>query len=365
VFRSDFRAPRRGAILACGASALVLSVATARAADAPATKAGTQVEEVIVTANRSGAQNLQNIAMAISAVNIDQVDKSGQGNILDLTRFTPSLSITESAPGQNKFDMRGLSTGGYAISDTSDRSLVAVYLDDTPISVQGQTPDLRIYDLDRVEVLRGPQGTLYGAGSMAGTIRFITAKPDTRSYFGTLEITGAKTEHGRFSDSFRGMVNIPLVQDKLALRATVYQGEDAGWIDNIGLRNKPAANLNRSTQARIALRWTPTDRLTADLSYTYEKSRAYGLNQVFSGLPEYEISTNGPEGTRDDFNLYALNLNYDLGFANLVSTSSYTWRRLGYQASIESTIGYFFQDYGTGLPVGNRQLSAVRAADHL
>ena len=346
------RGGRLGVALACGASALALSTAAARAAEAPPRGDGTQVQVVIVTANRLGAQNLQNIAMAISAVNVDQIDKSGQGTILDLTRFTPSLSITESAPGQNKFDMRGLSTGGYALSDTSDRSLVAVYLDDTPISVQGQTPDLRIYDLDRVEVLRGPQGTLYGAGSMAGTIRFITAKPDTRSYFGTLEITGAKTEHGRFSDSYRGMVNIPLIQDKLALRATVYQGEDAGWIDNIGLRNKQAANLDRTTQARVALRWTPTDRLTADLSYTYEKSRSYGLNQVFSGLPDNTISTNGPEGTRDDFNLYALNWDYDLGFADLVSASSYTWRRLGFQASIESSIGYFFQDYGTGLPVG-------------
>jgi outer membrane receptor protein involved in Fe transport len=345
------RGARFGAILACGVSNLVLA-SSACAADAPKANSGTQVEEVIVTANRSGAQSLQNIAMAISAVNVDQADRAGQGTVLDLTKFSPSLSITESAPGQNKFDMRGLSTGGYALSDTSDRSLVAVYLDDTPISVQGQTPDLRIYDLDRVEVLRGPQGTLYGAGSMAGTIRFITAKPSTQSYFGTLEVTGAKTEHGRFSDSYRGMVNIPLIKDKLALRATVYQGEDAGWIDNIGQRNKPDANLNRSTQARIALRWTPTDRLTADLSYTYEKSRAYGLNQEFSGLPENEISTNGPEGTRDDFNLYALNLNYDLGFANLISASSYTWRRLGFQASIEPTIGYFFQDYDTGLPVG-------------
>jgi outer membrane receptor protein involved in Fe transport len=319
----------------------------ALAADTPGASggAGTQVGEVVVTANRSGAQSLQKVAIPISVVNVDQVDKSGQGTLLDLAKFSPSLSITESAPGQNKFDMRGLSTGGYAESDTSDRSLVAVYLDDTPISVQGQTPDLRIYDLDRVEILRGPQGTLYGAGSMAGTIRFITAKPSATSVFGTLEVTGADTEHGNLSDSFRGMVNVPLIADKLALRATVYQGEDGGFIDNIGGRNKQDANLNRSTQARIALRWTPTEKLTADFSYTYEKSRAYGLNSVFTGLAPYTISTNGPEGTRDDFSLYALNWDYDLGFADLVSASSYTWRRLGYQASIEPTIGYFFADY--------------------
>src|SRR5258707_154964 len=95
------RGGRLGVVLACGASVLALSTAAASAAEAPPRSDGTQVQEVIVTANRSGAQNLQNIAMAISAVNVDQVDKSGQGTILDLTRFTPSLSITESAPGQN------------------------------------------------------------------------------------------------------------------------------------------------------------------------------------------------------------------------------------------------------------------------
>ncbi|MBA3810622.1 MAG: TonB-dependent receptor [Caulobacteraceae bacterium] len=319
-------------------------------AQAAAPKGGaTQLEEVVVTATRTGAQSLQNVAIAISAVNPDQLDKAGQGSLTDLTRFTPSLSITQSAPGQNKFDMRGLSTGGYALSDTSDRSLVAVYLDDTPISVQGQTPDLRVYDLDRVEILRGPQGTLYGAGSMAGTIRFITAKPNARSYFGDLEVTGSDTEHGSGSYSVRGTVNVPLIADRLALRAGVYQAEDSGFIDNIGRYAKAGANLDQTLQARVAVRWTPSERFTLDASYTYEKSHAFGTDQGFSGLAPYSISTNGPEGTRDDFNLYAVNAEYDLGFADLVSSTSYTWRRIGYRASIESTIGYFFQDY-VGLP---------------
>ncbi len=341
---------RRALWLASGV-ALVAVAQAARAGPAltPADKGATQVGEVIVTANRSGAQNLQNVALAISAINPQELDRAGQGGLTDLTRFTPSLSITQSAPGQNKFDMRGLATGAYALSDTSDRSLVAVYLDDTPISVQGQTPDLKVFDLDRVEILRGPQGTLYGAGSMAGTIRFISAKPTTSSFFGTMEVTGSGTEHGGASYSVRGMVNLPLVADKLAVRAALYQAEDAGWIDNIGRYSKQDANLNQSLQARVAVRWTPDPRFTLDASYTYEKSHAFGLSQGFDGLAPYTISTNGPEGTRDDFNLWAVNADYDLGFADLVSSTSYTWRRLGYRASIESTIGYFFQDY-LGLP---------------
>ncbi len=324
------------------------------AADAStAAGGGSRVEEVVVTANRAGAESLQNVALAVSAVNIQKLDRANTINFTDLARFTPSLSITENAPGDNKIDMRGLSTGGYASSDTSDRSLVAVYLDDTPISVQGQTPDLRVFDLDRVEVLRGPQGTLYGAGSMAGTIRFITAKPSTHAFFGTAEVTGSETEHGSGNYSVRGMVNIPLVNDKLAVRATVYQGEDSGFIDNIGLRNKKGANLDRTTQARGVIRWTPTDKLTIDASVTYEKSHAYGLNQGLSGLPDYTFSSNSPEGTRDDFTLYSVNGDYDLGFADLVSSTAYTWRRIGFSASPEPQIGYFFQNYGGPGPFPN------------
>jgi outer membrane receptor protein involved in Fe transport len=322
------------------------------AAAATNDKASTEVGEVVVTANRSGAESIQHVAIAVTAVNPQELDRQGSNTVLDLEKYAPSLVVTQNAPGSNKFDMRGLSTGPYASSDTSDRSLVAVYLDDTPISVQGQTPDLRVYDLDRVEVLRGPQGTLYGAGSMSGTIRFITAKPKSTSMFGTVEVSGATTQYGAPSYNLRAVINLPLISDKLAVRASIYQGEDGGWIDNIGLRYKKDANLDRTTQARVAVRWTPIEKLTVDASVTYEKSRAYGLNTGFDGLPGESISTNGPEGTRDDFQLYSLGLDYDLGFADLISSTSYTWRRIGFQASTEATIGYFFQDYGTGLPVG-------------
>jgi len=352
------RRRRQAMLMMSAASLALLGPALAHGQTAPpqppanTSAANARVDEVIVTANRSGAESLQNIATAISAVNIQQVDRAGLGNLDDLAKFTPSLSITEGAPGYNKFDMRGLTTGGYAESDTSDRSLVAIYLDDTPISVQGQTPDLRVYDLERVEILRGPQGTLYGASSMAGTIRFVTAKPSLTSTFGTLEATGADTEHGAASYSLRGMFNTPLIDDKLALRGTFYEGEDGGWINNIGLYNKKDSNTNRSTQARLALRWRPIDRLTVDLTGTYENSHAAGLNTEFSGLPQNTISTNSPEGTRDDFSLYSLNVNYDTGPFNIVNTTSYTWRRISFRQSDEATIGYFFQDYGSGLPIG-------------
>ena len=342
-------AARLALLLASGA-ALGLTAPVIAAETPP--PASAELADIVVTATRSGAESLQKVAIPVSVVNIDQITKSNQGSLVDLAKFSPSLAITEGAPGFNKFNMRGLSTGGYRTSDTSDRSLVAVYLDDTPISVQGQTPDLKVYDLERVEILRGPQGTLFGAGSMAGTIRFVTAKPNLSRVFGSVEAGGAFTEHGSGSYNVRGMLNLPVVSDTLAVRANFYVGNDGGFIDNIGAYNRKNANNNRTTQARVAARWTPTPDLTVDASFTFEKSRARGLNTGLDGLAPYTTSTNSPEGTNDLFRLYQLGADYDIGFADFIATAAYTDRKLGFNASTEPTIGYFFQDYGSGLPVG-------------
>jgi outer membrane receptor protein involved in Fe transport len=333
------------ALMSAASVSVLTATATVAQTAAPSTGGTTQLQEIVVTANRSGAESVQKVAIPISVVSPTQVDRSGLGNLNDLTQFSPSLSITQGAPGFNQITMLGLTSMPYRTSDTSDRSMVAVYLDDTAISVQGQTPDLRVYDLERVEILRGPQGTLYGDSSMAGTIRFITAKPDSHSSFGTLEATGAETEHGSGSYSFRGMFNTPIIEDKLAFRLTVYDGEDGGYINNLGDYKKKDANLNNSLQARGALRWTPDSTLTIDFAGTFEQSHADGLNEAWSGLPKYSVATNAEEGTKDSFQLYQLNIDKNLGFADLISSTSYTWRRIGYYASTEPTIGYYFADY--------------------
>jgi outer membrane receptor protein involved in Fe transport len=329
-------------------SATALAATPALAEDQADAAPSGSLAEIVVTASRSGAESLQKVPIAISVVNVDNITKSGQGNLSDLSRFVPSLSITESAPGFNKFNMRGLSTGGYRTSDTSDRPLVAVYLDDTPISVQGQTPDLKVYDLERVEVLRGPQGTLYGAGSMAGTVRFVTAKPNMNDVMGSIEGAVSTTHKGSESYNGRGMINLPIVKDQLALRANVYIGKDGGFVDNVGAYAGKDRNSNTTEQARVALRWTPSTAFTLDAAFTYEHSNAKGLNTGMSGLPKYTTFTNGPEGTSDKFRLYQVAGDYDLGGVHFIVSAAHTDRNIGYLASTEPTIGYFFQDY-TGL----------------
>ena len=171
--------------------------------------------------------------------------------------------------------------------------------------------------------------------------------------FGTAEAGAATTEHGAASYNLRGMINLPIVSDQLAVRANFYVGRDGGYIDNIGLRNKQNANSNRTAQGRVAVRWTPSTDFTLDASFTYERSIANGLNTGLSGLAPYTVSTNGPEGTDDRFRLYTLAADYDVGFANLVVTGAYTDRAIGFDASPEPQIGYFFQDYNTGLPISS------------
>ncbi|EGD58428.1 TonB-dependent receptor [Novosphingobium nitrogenifigens DSM 19370] len=325
---------------------LAAVAAPAQAEEAATARGGSQDGEIVVTATRAGAVSVEKVPLAMSVINIENVTRAGQGNLSDLGKFDPSLSITESAPGFNKFNMRGLATGGYRTSDTSDRSLVAVYLDDTPISLQGQTPDLKVYDLERVEVLRGPQGTLYGAGSMAGTVRFVTAKPKADAFFGSAEAGAAITEHGAGSYNGRLMINLPLVKDVLAVRANGYIGRDGGYIDNVGAYAGVNRNANTTKQARVALRWTPSTAFTLDAAFTYEHSSARGLNIGMSGLSDYTTFTNGPEGTRDNFRLYQISGDYDLGGVHLIVSGAHTDREIGYVNSTEATIGYFFQSYG-------------------
>ncbi len=238
------------------------SLGSAQADPQAAEPQGSQstLQEVVVTATKQGAENIQNVPMSISVVNTAALDREGISSIGDLVDSVPSVSMQQYGPGQNKFAIRGISDpGNIDPTNLVDQSLVSVYLDDTPISLQGATPDLKVFDLQRVEVLSGPQGTLYGASAMAGTIRLITQKPDATSFFGYAEGDGSDTDGGGGNWNTRAMINVPLIQDRLALRLSGYGAHDSGWIDNIGLP-KNDANSDVTAQFRAAAEFKATDR---------------------------------------------------------------------------------------------------------
>lgn len=303
------------------------------------------LQQVVVTATKQGAENVQNVPMSISVVNTANLDREGVTSVGDFINSVPSVSMQQYGPGQNKFAIRGISDpGNIDPTNLVDQSLVSVYLDDTPISMQGATPDLRVVDLQRVEVIRGPQGTLYGASAMAGTIRLITQKPDASSLFGYAEGDGSYTDGGSGNWSARAMTNIPLIHDRLAVRLSGYGGRDSGWIDNIGLDEKGANSVD-TAQFRAAGRLTINDRLTIDGSLTYARMETNGNNDAYSGLGPNTFATLTPEYYHDRLTISNITVNYSLGFADFVSSSSYTDRLI-----LNRTDASLFDSYVLGLP---------------
>jgi iron complex outermembrane recepter protein len=297
------------------------------------------LEQVTVTATRAGTQNLQDVPMAVSVISPADMQAYGLAGITDIANEIPSLNMQSLAPGINKFDMRGLVTTALDITNTGDLPLVQIYLDDVPISMQGFTPDLKVFDLERIEVLPGPQGTLYGAGSMAGTIRMLTVKPDLHNLTGYVEAEGSFTDYGAGNNSERGLINIPLVNNVAALRLSAYRADVGGWIDNWGT-GQNNANSNDSTQARAALRVMPNENLTIDASYVYSRMTVDGENDVYAGLGDYTFDSLVPEKSSDDFRLSNLTLHWKVQSFDLLSSTSYLQRDVNSTQSFDYSAEY-------------------------
>ena len=273
--------PQYGArIAAATAAGLIASVLTplpATAADAPA--AATALEEVIVTANKRGEQTTQDAPAAIQALSGDELQKSGVVNFADYAGKVPSLSFTDLGPGDKKYVIRGITSRGPAT--------VGVYYDETVITAQnagdggGRNADIALYDLDRIEVLKGPQGTLYGASSMSGTIRYITKKPVLDKFEGYVASEVSTTSSGGTNHNFNGAFNAPLVNDKLALRAVGWYVKNDGWIDDVRIPAGVVKNANDDVTkgGRVSLRWQATDNLNIIATGTMQNLDAGGSSR--------------------------------------------------------------------------------------
>jgi iron complex outermembrane recepter protein len=303
-------------------------------ADRSSDKDNFALAEIVVSASRIGDQSVQKTPMAISVISPQELDSKGLGGVSDFLKNLPSVNMQSVSPGENDIEMRGLVVDEVDPTNAQERSLVALYLDDAAITQQGFNPDLHVYDLDRVEIIRGPQGTLYGAGSMAGTVRLITKKPDATLFTGDGDLSVSQTAHGSTNTSERGMINVPLIDNKLAARLVVYRGEDSGYIDNPEL-NERNANPDYVTQVRLAVRWTPMDSLTLDTSATFARLNAQGRNAVYPLLGPYTYSSLTPEPFSDYFKLFNVTADWDVTFGHLISSTSYIQRQLNEYESYE------------------------------
>ncbi len=303
---------------------------------------GNALEEVVVTA-RKQAETLQDVPFSIAAMTEGKLKRSGATDLESMATNVAGISIQNLGPGQSQVSIRGISAGQIVRDQPGVKEQVGVYFDESVISMSLFTPDLDFYDINRVEVLRGPQGTLFGSGSLSGTVRYISnvATPDQLS--GSVQVGGETVDEGSEGGNIKGHINVPL-SDTVALRAVGYAQQYAGYID----ARQPDGSVNEDvnegerTGGRIALSIQPTEALNIIPRVVFQSIDMDGFNREDDynmlanpyttsrppvSLGDYEQFTQLEESFEDDFLLVDLTINYDINEnLTLTSVSSYTDR---------------------------------------
>jgi len=244
-----------------------------------------RLDELVVTAEKR-PELLTRSASAVSVLSAADVNALGGQSFDDVAAQLVGVAVTNLGSGRNKIFVRGLSDGSFT---GKTQSTVGLYLDEVPITYNAPDPDLRLADIDRVEVLRGPQGTLYGSGSMGGIVRIVTARPDVTGYAGAVSAEAMATQHGAPSSGVEGMVNAPLADGRAAIRAVAYADEHGGYIDNPVL-NLRDVNFSRRLGGRIAGLADLPDGWTVEAGVAHQK--------IVTADSQYTQGTDGPL-TRD------------------------------------------------------------------
>ncbi len=318
--------------LTCPASAQE-AVAGTGLQQADGGESASTVDDIVVTATRR-SESVRDVPFNIQAITADTLEKTGATDIADFARTVPGLSMTDDGPRVGvKLVLRGLRTG----SEAALAPTTTVYVDEVPMDMpyRGAPLDLKLIDIERVEVLRGPQGTLFGGGAIGGTIRYISKKPDMDAIEGRIGTELSTTRHGGANYNVSGMINLP-VADWIAIRANAGQFNNDGFIDNTVLGTKNV-NDDRTTSSRIAVLMKPASGLDISLSYFRQTARYGESNTSWESKPRLSTDVVHPASTRYKAQLANLTLAYDLGWANFTSSSSYVDERLSTEN--DSTFG--------------------------
>ena len=340
------------AALLFSVSALVAIGAPAIAQDAPVADETSGEEavgnEIVVTA-RKRSETLQDIPSSIAAIGNEQLGKLGADSLEEFAGQTPGLSMTGNR-ANSQVVLRGVTTGPVNQDQAEIKETVGLYLDETPIAVQRFSPNLKLYDLDRVEVLRGPQGTLYGAGSMAGAIRLITRKPDADAFSASAKGQLATIDHGGTTRTLDAMVNVPVVKDVFAIRAVGFYKHNAGFIDNV-TTGEDDVNSEISKGGRIAARLTPGDTTTIDALVSYQKSR-HNARSVYAEEAGYLNTTVARNEPYIDRSLMAsLSVNQEFDPFDVTFVGSYRNKKLDYLIETGTFVSFVAPSYRS-LPLG-------------
>jgi outer membrane receptor protein involved in Fe transport len=333
-------------------AAMAVAAAPARAQDAAPDSEADAGEatgnEIVVTA-RKRTETLQDIPSSIAALGAEQLGKLGADSLEEFAGQTPGLSLTGNR-ANSQIVLRGVTTGPVNQDQAEIKETVGLYLDESPIAVQRFSPNLKLYDLDRVEVLRGPQGTLYGAGSMAGAIRLITRKPNADVFEASAKGQLALINHGGTTRTIDAMVNIPVVTDVFAVRAVGFYKHNAGFIDNV-VTGENNVNSEVSKGGRIAARITPGPATTIDALLSYQHSR-HNARSVYAEEAGYLNTTVAVNEPYVDKNLTAaLTVNQEFDPFDVTLVGSYRNKKLDYLIETGSFVSFVAPNY-RNLPLG-------------
>lgn len=334
----------------CSSGAAFAQAAPSPPAAAPAEQ---NENDIVVTATRR-AENLQDVPLAITALSTQTLDQQQVTGFDGYARLVPSLSYRSSGPGFSNVYFRGVASGENSNHSASLPS-VGTYLDEQPITTITGALDLHIYDIARVEALAGPQGTLYGASSEAGTVRIITNRPDLASMYGELRGELNSVAHGDMGGNIEGFINAPL-SSSMALRVVGWYQHDAGYIDNIaGSLTFPTSGITLNNNAlvednyndvdtygaRAALRIELNDRWTVTPTIMGQRQRSNGSFQQERGLGPLQTRQFNPEFANDRWFQAALTVEGRIGNWDLTYAGSYMRRRVD-GAQDYSDYAYFY-----------------------
>jgi iron complex outermembrane receptor protein len=312
--------PLRAVLLTVGA--WLMTGLAAHAQEIPADSATPQLEEIVVTAEKR-SERLFDVPLSVTAVTGAEIQSRGITNLEQMQYAIPGLTIGQSGPGTGLMQLDGI---GSAAGGTSGLPTVGVYLDEMPVTGEGAAVgaiDVRLMDIARVEVLHGPQPTLYGEGSEGGTIHYVTNSPDLHHFSGDFDGTAGSVTDGAATYWARGVVNAPLIDGQLGLRIAAGYEKDGGWIDSL-VNGRSDINGFDIKTIRAKLLYQPIDRLSVSLMYMHQQHdqeyQSYGDAEARTSSALYAAYNN------ERYDVANLVASYDFGFATLLSSTGYLHR---------------------------------------
>ncbi|TDK59653.1 TonB-dependent receptor [Sapientia aquatica] len=300
-----------------------------------------EIQSVVVTAQKR-KEDASKVPISISVIGGEELAAQHIGDYADITRAIPNVSFSGGGGGGDAGDGPGLSNIEIrGISSSAGSATVGIYQDDISMTVSNQysmgSAEPKFFDLDRVEVLRGPQGTLYGASSMGGTIKFITNQPDLKERETTIYTEASSIKGGGVGYNANAVFNQPLIPGELALRFGVsgeHQGGFINLVNGTGAVTESGINWQDAGVVRFAMKWAPSKELTLTPSVFYQKVKTGDTDVSYSqlitnnqptgiALPNYQISKMVREPGMDELLVPSLTVNYEMGFGDLTSVSSF------------------------------------------